>query len=308
MNKKIEASGLLLVAISGLTASSTVGATSSDSKASDVPVSNELKLIDYLTYEDQKDIYKNLTSNRFGFSGKDLPAVTKSDIRENFSALYKKDPKKFNSYIDDNYGSKLLVYNFKNNPCTSSHFDTLLNKINSDLSIKRENASKDGKGGYLPPIKLGTDDLIRSDMLTVDYAYEERSPLVSLVDKTTIYSMLREKAEEIGLRREIIDGSHGSLELIDNNITDPSTKRRFRTIVANTLAGKKDVLPRSSKPLSGYAGGFILGGIFVSLAYVFRKQISRVKDFVFGRKNKENDTKNENKKNKPENLLEPYPD
>ena len=93
MRSKLKNSGLLLVAVGSLAANNAVSADKGVNNVHD-----NFGLIDYLPYDEQKKIYKNLTNQN-------LTEITKSSISSKFSDLYKKNPDKLNKYLENNYSS-----------------------------------------------------------------------------------------------------------------------------------------------------------------------------------------------------------
>ena len=299
MRNKLKTSGLLLVAVGSLAASNAVSADDGvNSTASD-----NFGLVNYLSYDEQKKIYKDLTNQN-------LTEVTKSAISNKFSDLYKKNPNKLNKYLENNYSSNLLVYNWMNKSETSGDFQNILDKINEKEKIRQEKLPKDGSN--LPVSQFATSqDLINSPMLTIDCAFENNSPLVKDSDKSLIFGKIRENADKLSLDKDTINSCGGSVSVLDSALKGSSQQSDVRNIVANTLSGKKETKFSLSSTWKYYAKeGAVSVAATGILGYAFYKLLQPAKDLakkiynkLFGKK--EEEKKGEIRRN---DILMPYQD
>lgn len=280
MRNKLKTSGLLLVAVGSLAANNAVSAD----KGVSSEVSNNFGLVDYLSFDEQKKIYKDLTNQN-------LTEITKSAIGEKFSDLYKKNPDKLNKYIENNYSSNLLVYNWMNKPETSGDFQNILDKANEKEKLKQEKVFKDGKEFSIPK-SVTSKDLINSPMLTIDYAFENDSPLVKDSDRNLIFGKIKENADKLSLDNETIKSCDGSVSVLDSVLKGTSQQSDVRNIVANTLSGKKETSLSLSSTWKYYAKeGAVRAAAVGVLGYAFYKAFEPAKNLakkiynkIFGKK------------------------
>ena len=299
MRNKLKTSGLLLVAVGSLAANNAVSAD----KGVNSEVSNNFGLVDYLSFDEQKKIYKDLTHQ-------DLTEITKSGVSEKFSDLYKKNPDKLNEYLENNYSSNLLIYNWMNKPETSGDFQNILDKINEKEKIRQEKLSKDGNDSLVP--KYATSkDLINSPMLTIDYAFENESPLVKDSDRSLIFGKIKENADKLSLDKETISNCGGSVSVLDSALKGSSQQSDVRNIVANTISGKEETPFSLSSTWKYYAKEGVTRVAAVGvLGYVFYKVLEPAKDLAKKVYNKLFGKKEEEKKGeiRRDNPLSPYQD
>ena len=299
MRSKLKTSGLLLVAVGSLAANNTVSAD----KVVNSAASNNFGLVDYLSYDEQKKIYKNLTNQN-------LTETTKNAVSEKFSDLYKKNPNKLNKYLENNYSSNLLVYNWMNRPETSGDFQNILDKVNEKEKIRQDKLSKDGSNLTAPNFAT-SKDLINSPMLAIDYAFENDSPLVKDSDRSLILGKIRENADKLSLDEETISSCGGSVNVLDSALRGSSQQTDVRNIVANTISGKKETPFSLSSTWKYYAkeGAVRVAAVGI-LGCTFYKVLQPAKDLAKKIYNKIFGKKEEEKKGEMirDNPLNPYQD
>lgn len=217
MKRKFGASGLMFAVVGGLTASCATSAV-----ADGLP-----SFVKDLSYEDQNEIYKNLTSNKIGFFGRNLGGTSKEGVVEQLNGLRNEDQKKFDQYVKENYAANSLVSSWERIPSANGEGITPLNELLNKLNSKKEN----GEGSSL----YNKEYLVRNPYFAIDAAYNTNSSLVSGVDKSAVIKKVKDNAKYLGVDSSMlsdtttISGIYG--------LVNSSARGEYSNILAEVLKG-----------------------------------------------------------------------
>ena len=289
MKRKFGASGLMFALVGGLTASCATSAM-----ADGLP-----SFVKDLSYEDQNKIYENLTSNSFGFFGKNLGSTSKEGIVEQLNDLRNKNKNRFDQYVKENYAANSLVSSWEKIPSANEGGITPLNELLNKLNSKKEN----GEGSSL----YSKEYLVRNPYFAIDAAYNTNSSLVSGVDKSAVIKKVKDNAKYLGVDSSMlsdattISGIYG--------LVNSSARGEYSNILAEVLKGGNANVSNSlkAKYYAKQGATWAAAAGIVSAAFMLGK---RLLNMITGKKAVKEKVNFEDPKaqEKEEDIFTPYDD